>query len=534
MGTEGTHPWAQGFPLTTRLDKFDGPELPPSVDVTWEDRFYPKAWGHPALRETIANYYNKYYGTKIVPENIMIFAGGRPGIYTVLAFLKKDVEVRIGNAEWPAYLDIMTQTGTSWKVVEFSKENGFHPPNSAYYDRTGLNAKTHLLPIISNPGNPTGHTRCGKDLEELMALAEQSKNGILLDEAYEMYHSPSVSGLQYVKDLDNSNVFITGACTKGLQCPGIRIGWMVASKKNVETLANFSSFGMGGVSHPSQLYAVKLFEPERVAKARKAIELHYNWQRERYGEAFKKMGLKLYTGTGGFYHWVELPEGLNCDEFNKRLFKRGAAVLRGIDCDMARPHSKDPNYVSPYLTFFRFSFGPLLPETFESDIQIMSEVLAEYKSILTRSVHFNPSSIHGRSIHGIHHIRIHGIRSKAQLQLQLRVQHQQIFCRSNGIRIHGIRKHGGSIRIRIRSRVQLQPQLRVRRRQWLQPRVRHQRISCQSNVHGSHHSIHGIHRIRNIHGKLQARAQQEHMPKWRKGLRQARTSWLKCSQDHSQ
>ena len=36
MGTEGTHPWSQGFPLTTQLDKFDGPPLPPSVDVTWE------------------------------------------------------------------------------------------------------------------------------------------------------------------------------------------------------------------------------------------------------------------------------------------------------------------------------------------------------------------------------------------------------------------------------------------------------------------------------------------------------------------
>jgi len=29
---------------------------------------------------------------------------------------------------------------------------------------------------------------------------------------------------------------------------------------------------------------------------------------------------------------------------------------------------------------FRFSFGPLLPETFESDIQLMAEVLEEYKA----------------------------------------------------------------------------------------------------------------------------------------------------------
>ena len=311
----------------------------------------------------------------------MVFAGGRPGIYTVLAFLKKHVEVRIGNIEWPAYLDIMTQTATNWRVVPFTRENGFHPPNSDYFDRTGLNAKTHLMPIISNPGNPTGHTRHGAELEELMEMAEQPGNGILLDEAYEMFHeSKGVSGIRYVKDLENSNVFLAGACTKGLQCPGIRIGWVVASKQNIETMSNFSSFGMGGVSHPSQLYAAELLEPSRVAQARDAVASHYGMQRERYGKAFAEMGLKVHTGDGGFYHWLELPDGLNADELNRRLFRHGAAILKGFDCDMARPHDKDPGYDCPYDSFFRFSFGPLLPETFESDVAILKQVLDEYRA----------------------------------------------------------------------------------------------------------------------------------------------------------
>ena len=378
MGTEGTHPWSQGFPLTTPLENFNGPSLPDSIDVTSEDRFYPKAWGHPKLREAISKYYNDQYGSEITPENVMVFAGGRPGIYTVLSFLKENVQVRIGNIEWPAYLDIMEQTNTNFQIVPFTKENNFHPDNHTYFDRSGLNHKTRLMPIISNPQNPSGQTRWGEELKELVQLAEQSKNGILLDEAYEMFHSPSVSGIQFVQDLDNSNVFIAGACTKGLQSPGIRVGWIIASKKNIETLANYSSFGMGGLSHPSQLYAVKLLETERVKQARKAVEEHYNWQRKRYGEAFRNMGLGVYTGDGGFYHWLELPEGMTSSELNKRLFKRGAAILCASDCDMARPHSKDPDYVTPYARFFRFSFGPLLPETFESDIQLFKEVLNEY------------------------------------------------------------------------------------------------------------------------------------------------------------
>ena len=380
MGAEGTHPWSQGFPLTTPLTKFNGPELPTSVNVTSDDRLYPKAWGHPLLRETIVDYYNTHYGSNITPDNVMVFAGGRPGIQITLSLLKKDIQIRIGNVEWPAYLDILTNTNVDWKTVAMTPENNFHPSNAEYFDRTGLNYKTKLFSVISNPGNPTGHARAGDELKELMQMAEETQNGILLDEAYEMFHSPSVSGLQYVSDLDNSNVFITGACTKGFQSPGIRIGWMVASKKNVETLSNFSSFGMGGVSHPSQMYAVELFKPERAKLQRKAIEEHYNWQRQRYGEAFEKMGLKVFTGKGGFYHWMQLPKGMNSDEFNKRLFERGAAILAGRDCDMGRPHSKDPSYVSPYKDMFRFSFGPLLPETFESDIQLMSEVLESYKA----------------------------------------------------------------------------------------------------------------------------------------------------------
>ena len=93
MGTAGTHPWSQGFPLTVPLEKFDGPELPSSVNVTPTDRFYPKADGHPDLKQAIVAMYNDHHGTSITTENVMCFAGGRAAIYTVLQFLKNHVEV---------------------------------------------------------------------------------------------------------------------------------------------------------------------------------------------------------------------------------------------------------------------------------------------------------------------------------------------------------------------------------------------------------------------------------------------------------
>jgi DNA-binding transcriptional MocR family regulator len=127
---------------------------------------------------------------------------------------------------------------------------------------------------------------------------------------------------------------------------------------------------MGGVSHLSQRFALKLFEEGRVEQARQAVPAFYASQRERYGQAFEQLGLHLFSGDGGFYHWCRIPGGLTADELNRRLFKEGAAVLKGTDCDMARLGDE-----SSLRHFFRFSFGPLAVESFESDIEILQRAL---------------------------------------------------------------------------------------------------------------------------------------------------------------
>ena len=363
MGEPGTHPWSQGFPRTVQLP--DGPALPTSITMGSDDLRYPKAWGLPALREAIAEYYRRWYDADIAPENVMVFAGGRPGIVATLMFLDPKVSVCIASTEYTPYYDILEFLGRDYSLVQSRPDNDFLPEVDDYLE------DEDALIILSNPCNPTGVTRVGGDLERLVQKAGAGPGGILVDEAYELFHDQPVSALQYVDDIDDTNLFVVGAATKGLQAPGIRIGWVVASREHIETLSNYSSFGMGGVSHPSQLYALQLFEEGRVELARRAVPAFYAAQRDRYGEAFERLGLELFSGDGGFYHWCRLPDGLSAAEFNDRLFPRGAAVLKGTDCDMARRGAH-----SPLQDFFRFSFGPLDPLSFDSDIEIMREALA--------------------------------------------------------------------------------------------------------------------------------------------------------------
>lgn len=366
MGEPGTHPWSQGFPRTDQLP--GGPEIPTAVQIPATDLKYPKAWGLPELRQAIASYYNTHYGANLSMDNVMVFAGGRPALIATLLFLAPDIQIRIAETEYTPYYDMLERLNKNYTLVPSSVENMFRPSLQEYIGQ----GDQRRLVLLSNPCNPTGITRHDNDLARLVQASTQENVGLLVDEAYELFHESPVSALQFVDDIDNCNLIVLGAATKGLQAPGIRIGWAVTSKVNIEILGNFSSFGMGGVSHPSQRVALALLDPDRVRLARTAVPQFYKAQRDRYGEAFARLGIDTFSGSGGFYHWCRLPNGMSAQTFNERLFSEGAAILKGTDCDMARRGEH-----SPLQNFFRFSFGPLKPDSFDADMAILKKVWAK-------------------------------------------------------------------------------------------------------------------------------------------------------------
>ena len=363
MGDPGTHPWAQGFPITTPVP--GGPDLPDTISITATDRMYPKADGQPPLREAIAAYYNEFYGAAISAENVAVFAGGRPAIFAILAFLLDDMTIVVAETEYTPYWDVLRLLGREPRLIPSNEANRFRP---ALDDHPG---GENLFLLSSNPCNPTGVATGGEELRALLDHYREPGRGALIDEAYEFYCEPEPeSALRYIDDIDATNLFVVGAATKGLQVPGMRVGWVVAARDHIELFRNYSSFGMGGVSRPSQLYVGELLDLERVALAREAICEFYSFQRERYGRALADLGVELHTGTGGFYHWGRLPDGLTGDSFNERLFEHDAGILPGRLCDMARRGDDGP--LGPMM---RFSFGPLSPESFESDVAILEHCL---------------------------------------------------------------------------------------------------------------------------------------------------------------
>jgi aminotransferase len=396
MGTEGTHPWAQGFPLTTPIP--GGPDIPTRIEFTYQDLKYPQATGGHELLAAIRDYYNHFYGANITTDNIAIFAGGRPGIYATLAFLKPEWQVLVEETEYTPYWDALKLLNRQHTVIPSNSDNHFRPGLEDYKaaarsEQLTLNTE-HVLAsptpqrpnastpgslnpptpqpsnpafiLKSNPCNPTGVTWTGEELRSLVDLCSQPGWGGLIDEAYEFFHHQPESALRYVQDIDRTNLFVVSAATKGLQAPGLRVGWVIASKANIEIFRNYSSIAMGGVARPSQICVSGMLALERAKHARETIGRYYGAQRKRYEGALKDLGFELFTGEGGFYHWGKLPGNLTADRFNERLFQHEAAILPGTLCDMHRRGS-----TSPHSTYMRFSFGPLQADSFDEDVCIL-------------------------------------------------------------------------------------------------------------------------------------------------------------------
>lgn len=366
MGEPGTHPWAQGFPLTTRLP--GGPPLPTSVELTPADLKYPTATGNLELRQAIAAYYNEFYQAGIGEDHVAVFAGGRPAIFATLSFLLDGTTIAVEETEYTPYFDMLRILHRPWRLIPSHAENSFQP-TLGDHEAVPREDASRVLLLKSNPCNPTGIAVTGERLRQLVEVWSQAGRGALFDEAYEFYCDPEpVSALQYVDDIDTTDIFVVGAATKGLQVPGLRIGWVVAARQHIEIFRNYSSFGMGGVSRASQLMVTELLELDRVRQARQAVRAFFGGQRQRYAHGLSELGFELYTGSGGFYHWGRLPGRLTADEFNTRLFAHDAGILPGPLCDMARRQGED----CPLERFIRFSFGPLPPETYEADMAILA------------------------------------------------------------------------------------------------------------------------------------------------------------------
>ncbi len=286
---------------------------------------YGTSIGYVPLRKWIAERHG------VAPENVLLTNGSMQAD----AFLF-DHLVSSGDAvvvEKPTYdRTLLSLRGRGAEIHAVSlEEDGIDTDELAGLLASGV--RPTLAHIIPNFQNPAGYTLSAAKREKLLALAGEYGFTIFEDDPYVAIRFRGES-LPLMLDMDkvSGNVVYASSFSKTV-CPGIRVGYLVGEAATIDAIAKratntYISPNMvaqsivyrfcvdGGLDR--SIATVKAALAERVDLLDAAL-------RRELPEA------KFTAPDGGYFMWVELPEGTDVSKVFDAAAERGVAFVKGTD-----------------------------------------------------------------------------------------------------------------------------------------------------------------------------------------------------------
>lgn len=192
-----------------------------------------------------------------------------------------------------------------------------------------------LAHLIPNFQNPAGYTLSEDKRRALVALAAEHGMTIFEDDPYiELRFSGE--RLPTMLSLDTADQVVYASSFSKTVCPGIRVGYLVGPEKLIARIAKLATNTYispnmvaqsivnefvradGGEAFERSVATVKAALAERAAALCAAL-------REHLPEA------RFVEPEGGYFLWVELPEGTDGDALFAAAAERGVQIVKGTD-----------------------------------------------------------------------------------------------------------------------------------------------------------------------------------------------------------
>ncbi len=280
---------------------------------------YPAAEGLPALRQAIAGWASRRFGTTLDPDGEVIPSfGSKEAVFHLAQVLDGDVVV-VPQPAYPVYERGAVFAGKEVVELPLRAQDGFLPDLEAVGEEVWR--RTAIL-WLNYPNNPTAATAPLELYERAAALAREHDFVLASDEAYsELYFGdePPVSALQLS---DRTNVAVFNTLSKRSSMPGYRSGFVAGDPELVAALKRYRP--NVGVAPPEfvQLAAVAAWHDEEHVSA---VRETYRAKRDVLLPALEARGLRHVGGDATFFLWLEgAPDG-----FHERLLERGVILTPG-------------------------------------------------------------------------------------------------------------------------------------------------------------------------------------------------------------
>jgi aspartate aminotransferase len=266
---------------------------------------YTPANGIAELRKAVSRFYERTYGIKYAPEQVIVSSGAKHSIHNALAAtVGPGDEVIIPTPYWVSYSDMVQMTGATYNLVPTRLEDNFKISPAQL--RAAITPKSRLL-MLNSPSNPTGSVYTRHELEALADVVLESNLAVLSDEIYEKLVFGDAKATCFATlrpGLVERTITISGA-SKTFAMTGWRVGWSCGPAPIIKAMGDVQSQQTGCPCSVSQYAALAALEGDQgcVETMRKEFEA----RRDLVCKRLSAMpGIRCRVPEGAFYAFFDV------------------------------------------------------------------------------------------------------------------------------------------------------------------------------------------------------------------------------------
>ena len=197
----------------------------------------------------------------------------------------------------------------------------------AQRERDGL-ALPKFIYNVPDFHNPTGVTMSLERRRALIQLATERGISIVEDSPYRKVRFEGRS-IPSLKALDADHMVIYVGTFSKLMAPGLRVGWAVASTDMIARMIQLKSDG--GSCPLTQRIIAEFLGNGRLPAHIERVQSTYRQNRDAMVAALRRELPEAVFDVpeGGYYVWLTLPDGVDCDRVTRSAIDGGVTVLPG-------------------------------------------------------------------------------------------------------------------------------------------------------------------------------------------------------------
>jgi DNA-binding transcriptional MocR family regulator len=220
-----------------------------------------------------------------------------------------------------------------------------------------------LAHIIPNFQNPAGYTLSAEKRTKLLELAVEHDFTIFEDDPYVAIRFEGETIPTMLSQDDAGRVVYASSFSKTV-CPGIRVGYLVGSQaviKQIQTIATNTYISPNMVA---QSIVNQFARSGRMDGAIETVKTALKARKDAVVTALQREipEAKFANPSGGYFMWVELPEGVDVAELEKAAGQREVQFVKGTD------FGGDTNTL-------RLAYSGVTPEQIDEGITKLAEAL---------------------------------------------------------------------------------------------------------------------------------------------------------------